>query len=171
MQAQVVFLFGRHGRNVAIQLLDSGKDFVQRDHGRLVRGRFKAITESVVNESPAIFELLFGGLGHFAHDGFNHPFAPLVNGKREFCRRHLRNQVIRQVQRNAIVFLGSIKNHLAHDHAAGPVETFDSELFEGTAELRFLRLGALFLVALRQGIKGAIAEARICIADTRFVLI
>ena len=138
MQAQVVFFFGRHGRNVAIELLDSGKNFVQRDHGRLVRSRLQAVTESVVNESPTVFKLLFGSFGHFAHDGFNHPFTPLVNGKRQFRRRQLRNQVIRKVQRNAVVFLGRVKDHLAHDHATRTVEAFDSELFEGTAERRGL---------------------------------
>ena len=138
MQAQVVFFFGRHGRNVTIKLLDSGKDFVQRDHGRLVRSLLQTVTESVVYKSPAIFELLFSGLGHFAHDRFNHPFTPLVNRKRQFRRSQLRNQVVRQIQRNAVVFLGRIKDHLAHDHAARTVEAFYSELFKGTAERRGL---------------------------------
>ena len=144
VKAQVIFLFGSHRRDVAIQLLHTRKDFVQEQERRFVRIRLEFVAKSIVDKSAAVFQLFLGGLRHFADNRFRHPFAPLVNRKREFRRGQLRNQVVGQLQRNAVVFLGGIKDHLAHHHAAGAVETFNAELFYRTAKSG-LEVGALRL--------------------------
>ena len=77
----MIFLVGRDRRNIAIQLLDTGKNFVEEQERSLVRIRLQFIAEGVINKGAAIFQLLLGSLGHFADNRFGHPFAPLVNRK------------------------------------------------------------------------------------------
>ena len=149
----MVFLFGRDRRDIAIELLHLGKDFVEAEKRGLVRVRLEFVAEGVIYKRALAFQLLFRGLGHLAYDGFRHPFAPLVNRKRKRRRRYLREHVVRQIERDAIAIAHRIKDHLAYHHAAGTVETFNAELFEGTAERGCWRHGGLF--TLHRGIECA----------------
>ena len=130
------------------------------------------VAEGVIDKRAAALQLLFCGLGHLANDGFFHPFTPLVNRKCERRRRRIGQKVVREIKRDAVAIAHRIEHHLAHHHAAGAIQAFKAELFNGTTESRFRRLGSVFLlVALCQGVEGAVAEARIRIAYARFALV
>ena len=137
VKAQVIFLFRSHRRDVAIKLFHACKNFIEAQQRRLVRIFLELVTEGIVNKSATVFKLLLGRLGHFANDGLRHPFAPLMNRKCNFRRRQLREQIVRQLQRNSVVFLGRIENHLAINHAARTIETFNTELFDAPPKRGF----------------------------------
>ena len=88
----------------------------------------KCRKEFIVNRGAFGFEQFLDALGHFANHGFNHPFAPLLDAHRKFCRRNFSQQIVRQRERNAIAIASGIKDHLTCDNAIA-----DAEMFNGTA--------------------------------------
>ena len=84
--------------------------------------------ELIVNRGALGFEQFLDALRHFANHGFNHPFAPLLDAHCKFCRRNFSQQVIRQIERNAIAIASRIKDHFACDNALA-----NAEMFDGTA--------------------------------------
>ena len=142
---QVIFLFGRNRRNVAIKLLHLSKDFVEAEERSLVRFFLELVAEGVVYKRTLAIQLLFRSLGHLTDDGFFHPFAPLVNRERKRRGCHLRKHVVRQIKRDAVTIAHRIEDHLAHHHAAGTVESFDAELLKCASE-RGLEVGAALTI-------------------------
>ena len=86
----------------------------------------------VINRRALGFEQFLNALRHFANHGFNHPFAPLLDAHRKFCRRNFSQQVIRQRERNAIAIASGVKDHFTCDNALT-----NAEMFNGTAINRF----------------------------------
>ena len=132
----MVFLFGRDRRDIAIELFHLGKDFVEAKERGLVRICLELVAEGVVDKRTFALQLLFRGLGHLANDRFRHPFTPLVDRERKRRGRHLREHIVRQVKRDAVAVAHRIEDHLAHHHAAGTIESFNTELLKRTAEFR-----------------------------------
>ena len=92
----------------------------------------KCRKEFIVNRGAFGFEQFLDTLGHFANHGFNHPFTPLLDAHRKFCRRNFSQQVIRQRERNAIAIASGVKDHFACDNALA-----NAEMLDGTAINRF----------------------------------
>ena len=90
----------------------------------------KCRIELIIDCSTLGFERFLDAFRHFANHGFNHPFAPLLDAHRKFCRRNFSQQVIRQRERNAIAIASGVKDHFTCDNALT-----NAEMLDGTAKL------------------------------------